>query len=208
MTPSQDPHPRQDLLYRLQWNLCAPLSSAEILTGPPDLSITTPFSTNPLADSSLFSPPLSCVTEINIRDFGDKTDRDIYYPAEQRYKGPDPLRISNDDGSSITLKQFVEELHAYVQQNMAELKRIKSEMYGEEVTHADGTKGRMIVAGRPVVLPEDIAIWFSKAMVIERDGGVGLSVSLWAEGETTWPRGFWKPRAEWVRRYEVGGRDA
>lgn len=80
---------------------------------------------------------------------------------------------------------------------MAELKRVKSEMYGEEVTHADGTKGRMIVAGRPVVLPEDIAIWFSKVMVIKRDGSVGLSVSLWAEGETTWPRGFGSRGRSW-----------
>jgi hypothetical protein len=193
---------RQDLLYRLQWDLSSTVEDVEIAAGPHDQTVKMPFLSHSLADESLFDPPLSCIEQVNIRDLADKEDRDIYYPVEERYKPPAALKIENEDGSRITLRQFVTELHAYVHRNMAEIKRAKGEMYGEPVTHADGTQGRNITCGRPVKLPKDVGVFFDMVMPAERDDGIWLRVSLWAEGERTYPKGFWAHRLSMIRVYE------
>ncbi|KAH8719417.1 hypothetical protein GQ44DRAFT_659152, partial [Phaeosphaeriaceae sp. PMI808] len=153
-----------------------------------------PFLGHPLADEPLFDPPLSCIDTIQIGDFGEKVDRDIYYPKEERYQPPAPLKIDNEDGDAITLRQFVTEVHAHVGRNMEELKKIKGEMYGEQVTRADGSQGRVIIFGRPVSLPNDIGFFFNKVWAANRDGQVWLTVMLYAEGEVSCPNGFWAPR--------------
>jgi hypothetical protein len=140
---------RQDLLHRLRWDLTGTVEDVEIATGPYDQTVNVPFLGYPLADESLFDPPLSCIAQINIRDLADKEDRDIYYPPDERYKPPAALKIDNEDGSPITLRQFVAEVQAYVRCNITEIKRVKGEMYGEPVTHADGTRGRNITSGAP-----------------------------------------------------------
>jgi hypothetical protein len=194
---------RHDLLYRLRWNLLDSAEHIEIATGPLDQIINLPFLGHPLANESLFNPPLSCIDEITIRDFADKEDQDIYYPKEERYKPPTALKITNSDGSPITLGQFVTELHTYVEDNLEELKKVKGEMYGEHVTHADGSYGRNITAGRPVVLPNDVGIFFYTVMPIDRDGSIRLLVRLYAEGEFYWPKGFWAMRLLQVHNREI-----
>jgi hypothetical protein len=159
MAMSLDRRLRQDLLYRLRWDLSGTVEDIEIATGSYDRTVNMPFFGHPLADEFLFDPPLSCNEQVNIRDLTDKVDRDIYYPKEERYQPPTALKIDNDDGSLITLRQFVTELHAYVHRNLEEIKRVKSELYGKPVTHADGTLGRVVTAGRPVKPPDDVRIF-------------------------------------------------
>lgn len=203
MAISLDRRLRQDLLYRLRWDLSGTTEDIEIATGSYDQTVNMPLLGHPLADEPLFDPPLSCIEQVNVRDLTDKVDRDIYYPKEQRYQPPAALKIDNEDGSPITLRQFVTQFHAYVDRNMEEIKRVKGELYGEPVTHADGTQGRVITAGRPVKLPDDIGIFFDKVMPVGRDGDVWLLVSLYAEGEGSRPNGFWAPRLPFVRVYEA-----
>lgn len=198
-----DDRTRHDLLYRLRWNVLDPTEHIEVATGPPEQAIFVPFLDHPLANESLFNPPLSCIDEINIRDFADKRARDIYYPEEERYKPPTALQIVNSDGSPITLGQFVTELHAYIRHNLEEVKRVKGELYGERVTHADGSQGRNITAGRPVTLPDDVGIFFNNVMPIDRDGSIRLLIKLHAEGEFSWPKGFWATRLLQVGNYEA-----
>jgi hypothetical protein len=168
MATDVDERLRQDLLFRLRWDLSGAVEDIEIATGSYSQTVNMAFLGHPLADESLFDPPLSCIEQVNIRDLADKENRDIYYPKEQRYQPPAALKINNEDGSPITLQQFVTELHSYVQRNLEEIKKVKGEMYGEPVTHADGTQGRVITAGRPVKLPDDIRILFRQYNAIRQ----------------------------------------
>jgi hypothetical protein len=194
---------REDLLYRMRWDLSGAMEDIEIVTGSYDQTVNMAFLGHPLADESIFDSPLSCIEQITIRDFADLEDMQIYYPKEERYQPPAALKINNENGSPITLRQFVTELHAYVDRNLEEIKRIKGVTYGEPVTHADGTQGRIITAGRPVKLPDDIRIFFNRGMPCDRDGSVHIIVSLFAEGERFWPNGFWAPRLTMIRVYEA-----
>jgi hypothetical protein len=203
MIVSLDQRIRQDLLWRLCWNLVDAAEDIEIATGPHDRVIKMPLLSHPLANESLFDPPLSCIDQIYIRDFGDQADRDIYYPEEERYKPLAALRIEHGNGFPITLRQFVTELHSYARCHLIELIKVKGVLYGEPVTHADGTQGRVITAGRPVRLPDDISIYFHKVMPLCRNNGIWLSVTVYADGEVSWPGGMWASRLSKVRNYEA-----
>jgi hypothetical protein len=178
------------------------VEDVEIATGPVDQITILPLSGHPLADESLYDPPLNCIDEILLRDFTSKVERDIYYEPEERYQPPPALKIDNTDGSPITLRQFVIELHAYIQRNRQEIIRVKAEMYGTPITHADGSQGREIVFGRPAKLPDDIDIRFYNAMPLEIDGRTKLLVWLHADGEFSSSQEFWATRLLQVRNLE------
>jgi hypothetical protein len=204
-TMSTDPHRsiRHDLLWRLRWNVSSAVEDTEIQAGPYDQAIDMPFLGHPLGEESLSQPPLSCIDAIHIGDFADKEDRDIYLPKEEGYQPPAPFRIENKDGSAITLGQFVTEVHAYVGENMEELKKIKGATYGKQVIRADGSQGRDIVFGRPATLPDTVPIFFNKVWATDRGGQVWITVKLHVEGESFYPSGFWAPRLLQVRNYEA-----
>jgi hypothetical protein len=180
---------RQDLLYRLHWNFQAPLEEVTIATGEPtDQATYVPLFGHPLANESLANPPLSCIYELTIRDFGEKQDRQLEpddEPEEEEflYKPPPALKVWNKNGNVITLGQFVTEVHEYVSRNMEEILRVKGELFGELLTHADGSQMRVITEGRPVLLPIDIGVYFVRVRGGMRDGRVILDVTLFADGE-------------------------
>jgi hypothetical protein len=203
MCSSLDQRVRQDLLWHLRWNLVDAVEDMEIATGPHDRIINMPFLSHPLANESLFDPPLSCIDQIAIRDFGDQADRDIYYPEEERYKPPAALKIENENGVPIQLRQSVTKLHSYARCHLKELRKVKGVMHVEPVTHADGTQGRVITAGRPVRLPDDIGIYFHKVVLLCRNNCICLSVTVYADGEVSWPGGMWASRLSRVRNYEA-----
>jgi hypothetical protein len=179
---------RQDLLYRLHWNFQDPLEEVTIAVGNPDQAVNVALFGHPLATESLANPPLNCIDEITIRDFGEKQDRELELedePEEEEflYKPPPALKIWNENGNAITLGQFVTKVHEYVSRNMEEILRVKGELYGELVTHADGSQMRVITEGRPVRLPSDIGVYFTQVRGGMRDGRVILNVTLFADGE-------------------------
>jgi hypothetical protein len=199
---------RQDLLYRLPWDLTRPVEEIEIelATDAQDQTLITPFSDHPFADEPLFDLlRLKCIDEIFIGDFADKLDRDFSAPEEWKYKPPASLKIDNASkgGSPITFRQFVAEFHAYVGRNMEELKKAKGEVYGEPYTDEDGTKGTKIVVGRPVKLREDIKILFDRIRPANRNGIVMLEVSLYAEGEMIPRNDCWGHRLSVVRSFDA-----
>jgi hypothetical protein len=75
MCSSLDQRVRQDLLWRLRWNLVDAAEDIEIATGPHDRIINMPLISHPLANEFLFDPPLNCIDQIDIRDFKDQVDR-------------------------------------------------------------------------------------------------------------------------------------
>ncbi|RMZ69737.1 hypothetical protein GMOD_00010320 [Pyrenophora seminiperda CCB06] len=120
---------RQDLLYRLRWNVFGALDDIEIATGPCDQAAVVPFFSHTLADESIAIPPFSRIDEVYIGECVDRVDH--HYPEEYRYKPPPPMTINNEDGSPITLRQFVTQTHAYLNLHMEDLEEAKSFTYGE-----------------------------------------------------------------------------
>lgn len=187
---------RHDILRRLQWDVVGPLDTIEIAIGPPDQIINESLLSSSLADESLYDSPCSRIDEILIRDFSDREDQDIYYPKEDRYKGPPALEIINTDDSPITLRKFVTEFHAYVGRNMEELRRVISATYGEWIVHADGSHEHRTIYGRPVTLPDNLRIFFAHVMAFVREetGRNVILVRLVAEGGAGWSPSFWTNR--------------
>ncbi|KAH7065808.1 hypothetical protein BKA63DRAFT_524665 [Paraphoma chrysanthemicola] len=194
---------RQDLLWRLRWNVLAPVDNIEIATGPPDQTTDLPLRDHPLASESLADPPLSCIDEISIGDFTDKLDREMAMPKEWQFQPPATLKINNEDGAPITLGQFVREVHEYVERNMDGIKKVKAEVYGKPCTDADGKHGGMSTFGRPTTLPDHIGIYFRRVWAFDEGGRVSVNVQLWAEGDLgiTMER-FWATRLRQLPNYE------
>lgn len=172
---------RMDLLFRLRWNILGSLDDVKIATGPHDQTALVPLFGCPLAEESLGQPPISLIDKVWMTDCMSKRDFD-YAEEEYRYNPPAPLTITNQDGSPITLGQFVTRVHVYLNENMEELKKVKGELYGREVTREDGSTGRDIIDGQPY-LPPDIAFFFKRVDAGSVGEEVWISVSVWAEGE-------------------------
>jgi hypothetical protein len=196
-----EPEIRDNLLKRLQWDVAGPLSGIEIATGPPNQLINESLLDSTLGHEPLYDRLCNRIDEIIIRDFSDREDRDIYYPKEERYKGPPALEINNEDGRPITLRQFVTEAHAYVARNMEELRRVLSTTYGELIIHEDGTREHRTICGRPVKLPDDLRIFFAfvMAFIREKDGKNVIIVRLIAEGGPLWSPSFWANRQKNIK---------
>jgi len=120
-----------DLLYRLRWNLLADLQNIEIVWGPAEEEIVIPFFDHSSADADLGVPILSSV-EVKSRECDEKFR--LSYdsePEEDGYRPPSPLIIRNEDGGSITLRQFVTEVHAYLNEHRGEVKKAQRVMAAE-----------------------------------------------------------------------------
>ncbi|EMD61574.1 hypothetical protein GGP41_004175 [Bipolaris sorokiniana] len=114
---------RMDLLYRLRWNLLADLHDVEIVWGSRNEEEIGPFFEHASADADFGLPSLSRL-EVKSRECDEKFrlsyDSD---PTESSYQPPPPLIIQNEDGASITFRQFVTEVHAYLNEHFEEVKK-------------------------------------------------------------------------------------
>jgi hypothetical protein len=168
---------REDLLYRLRWNVLATLDNIEIATGPYDQTTNVPLFGHPLADEPIADPPFSRIDEVCIGECLVQMD----YRYE--YKAPPALTINNEDGNPITLGQFVTETHAYLNVHMEELKKAKGLLYGKVVKNEDGS-WTSTVSDKPY-LPPNIAFFFSKVWAVQIGQIVRISTHVFAEGEDT-----------------------
>jgi len=149
------------------------------------------FQDHPLADESLARPPLSRIDAVCIGPCLTRLDMDLEADEEYRYKPPAALTINNEDGSAITLRQFVSEAHAYLNEHMDEIKKLKGEMYGKLEIRDDGTRVRTITYGQSY-FPPDIALFFRRVHAVSIDEAVQISVDVFAEGEFDWTTDeFW-----------------
>lgn len=208
---------RKNILYRLRWPILSPLSPIQISTGSIsltfdsannrttslDTSRTTlvPLFSSPLADESIFTPPLSRIDEICISECAEKQG---YYDSHDLYDyiAPAPLSICNDDGRPITLGQFVKEVHAYYLANVTAVKDNKAETYG--VLNESG--GRTITCGKPY-LPDNVGFWFHRAFAVGLGERVRVSVDVVVEGDAWTMRGmegFWEMQLRKAGLNEMG----
>jgi hypothetical protein len=74
-------------------------------------------------------------------------------------------------------------VHAYLNENINALRRIKGELYGNHETLEDGTEVVTITDGQQPALPPDVAFFFSHAYAVAVDAEVNMSVAVFAKVE-------------------------
>lgn len=175
---------RMDLLYRLRWNLLADLHNIEIVVGPENEKRTIPLFGHSSADADLGVPGLSRV-EVNSRECREK-----FYlsydgsPEPDGYRPPPSLIIENEDGGSITLGQFVTEVHAYLNVHLGEVK-----------------KAMRVMASMPW---SETLLFFRRARAFRTDdGNIIVNVELMPHAEHTEFREIlWAQQLKKAREYE------
>lgn len=157
-----------DLLYRLRWNLRADLHNVEISVGTSNEERLVLLFDHSSADESLAVLGLSSLEVASaecLDKHGNSCDDDEGSPNPDSYWPPPSLFIEYEDGRAITLRQFVTEVHAYMNENIAEVKKA---LCGQYTSSVDGM------------------IFFRRVWAVGSDGGnIRLSVSLVPEMENT-----------------------
>ncbi|USP78067.1 hypothetical protein yc1106_05341 [Curvularia clavata] len=169
---------RNDLLYRLRWNVFGPLDEIEIRTGPWDQTTDVPLFGHPLAKESIAVPPVSRIDKLCIAECLDRVD----YRMEEayQYKPPPPLTIHNEDGSAISIGQFVTEAHAYLNLHAEALKDAKGRLYGIP-GETDPITGICTIVDH--YLPPSTRLFFKRVDAVQIGEINQFSVSVFAEGE-------------------------
>jgi hypothetical protein len=173
---------RMDLLYRLRWNLRADLQHVEITVGASNEEKLVSLFDHSSADESLAVPGLSSL-EVASAECLDKYENsyDEGSPDPDGYRPPPLLFIENEDGKSITLRQFVTEVHAYMNENIAEIKKALRGQYTSSV---------------------DEMIFFRRVWAVgTSDDNIRLSISLVPGMERTKMEDFWSAHLHQARMH-------
>jgi hypothetical protein len=135
---------RQDLLYRLRWNIFGALHDIHVVEEPgnPNTALT-PLMSHPIAFESLAHPPLAKVS-IHIQCCEEKSAADEH-EDEWRYQPPAPIVINHEDGSPITLGEFVTQTHAYLNAHREQIFKCEDEMYIRPEDVGDAGDGMKVV---------------------------------------------------------------
>jgi hypothetical protein len=116
---------RQDLLYRLRWNIFAPLDDIRVIDYT--TSTLTPFADHAIASESLADPPVDKL-HVYIDACHEKEALDESDGGPGEFTQPDPLIL---EGNPITLGQFVSQTHAYLLAHRAQIVEVEDEMYSQ-----------------------------------------------------------------------------
>jgi hypothetical protein len=167
---------RMDLLYRLRWNLRADLQHVEITVGASNEEKLVSLFDHSSADESLAVPGLSSL-EVASAECLDKYENSY----DEGSRPPPLLFIENEDGKSITLRQFVTEVHAYMNENIAEIKKALRGQYTSSV---------------------DDMIFFRRVWAVgTSDDNIRLSISLVPGMERTKMEDFWSAHLHQARMH-------
>jgi len=173
-----------DLLYRLRWNLRADLHDVEIAVGASNEERLVLLFDHSSANESLVVPGLSSlevVSEVCLEKHANSCDGDEGSPNPYSYRPPPSLFIENKDRRAITLRQFVTEVHAYMNENIA---KIKKALRGQVTSSVDGK------------------IFFRRVWAVgSDDGNIRLSVSLIPEMERTKMENLWAAHLQQARMH-------
>jgi hypothetical protein len=183
---------RQDLLYRLQWDVFGTLSDIRVVeqAGNANTS-TTPFLVHSIASESLADPPLTKIS-VHIGGCEEKAANDEH-EEEWRYQPPSPIVIEHEDNTPITLKEFVTRTHEFLNANKEIIFKVEDELYVEPEDLGDG----MMVIGvgtdneggdgeyffRGGNIPNGARFFFAEANLNEEDtDDYHINVDLFVEG--------------------------
>lgn len=126
---------RQDLFDRLHWNVFGPQRDITVQDG----NALTLFSNHAIALESIADPPISRIT-VRIQVCENKASMDEIDEEEHRYQPPEALVIEKQDGSPILLKDFIDQIHPFLNANEVEIYRCEDEIYSQPTELEDGTK--------------------------------------------------------------------
>jgi hypothetical protein len=123
---------RDDLLERLCWDVFGSLSDIQV--NDPGNSLT-PFIGSSIASESLASPPFTNISVyIDVCEGKQSMDE---LDDEDQYAAPEPLIIDKEDGSPISLHDFVSQVHSYLNANKEEIMQCEDELYMNPVDLRD-----------------------------------------------------------------------
>lgn len=126
---------RQDLFKRLHWIVFGPQSDITVQDG----NALTPFANHAIGSESIADPPISRIT-VKIQVCEDKSSMDETDEEEWRYQPPKPLVIEKRNGAPILLKDFVDQVHPFLNANKDEIYKCEDENYSQPTELEDGTK--------------------------------------------------------------------
>ena len=126
---------RQELFNRLHWNVFGPQSDITVQDG----NALTPFANHAISSESIADPPVSRIT-VRIQVCEDKSSMDQTDKEEYQYQPPEPLVIEKRNGAPIVLKEFINQVHPFLNANKDEIYRCEDENYSQPTELEDGTK--------------------------------------------------------------------
>jgi len=179
---------REDLLYRLRWNLLAPLQDIEIAIGPKNEETLVLLFDHPCANTPISVPSLRRL-EVMSDDIWRSHEAwhhgDDSPEPDCACKPPPNLVIENADGRPITLGQFVTQAHPYLNEHMDKIKRALTIFQND--------------------LPEEKIFLFKRACSWgTRDPDVRLDVFLMLKRDEEFMEAHWARQLESARRFEDG----
>jgi hypothetical protein len=169
---------RQDLLFRLRWDISTPLEAIEIDDGlnKDGNERRKPFLSSDVAETSLADPPVSHVT-IRLQDVRESQS----FEMDSDKHPYEPLTIRNADEKPITINDFVTQLYAHFQEHRAYIYRYQDTMW--RLT----TSGVVDFARHADVLNEKESaqpkLFFRWAFSRICEGTLAISVKTMIEGE-------------------------
>ncbi|KAJ4372833.1 hypothetical protein N0V86_008199 [Didymella sp. IMI 355093] len=126
---------RQDIFDRLHWIVFGPQSDITVQDG----NALTPFANHAIGPESIADPPVSRIT-VRIQVCENKSSMDRTEEEEYRYQPPEPLVIEKRNGAPILLKEFISQVHPFLNANKDDIYRCEDENYSQPTELEDGTK--------------------------------------------------------------------
>jgi hypothetical protein len=170
---------RQDLLYRLRWNIFGSIDDIQFMDGiTPVLS-----STHSVAKEPLCSLPTHHL-RVHIYGCMNKHSSQYEYEPEDRNQAPAPLAINEEGKKGITIGQCITQVHAYLNTHEQEIRKVVGETYGVPMIDIDGQQIYSLIYGKPVNL-DGVRFWFNwvpLGLHSYGDGKYSCNADLWAEG--------------------------
>jgi hypothetical protein len=120
--------------------------------------------------------PVSC-TEVYIQECIDKEGSEHENDDDDEDEDIDDRALvaqtmKNAEGGAIMSGQFITNIHACLNRHEEDIRPVKSEMFGKEMTDSSGSVSRGMVWGRRYRLPDTLEVHFRDVTVASRNGMV------------------------------------
>jgi hypothetical protein len=188
---------RQDLFNKLHWDVFGPLS--DITVQDINKNTLAPFASHAIGLESIADPPVSRIS-VNIDVCQQKFSMDETDEEEYRYQPPEPLLIENQNGSPILIKDFINQVHLFLNTNKTEIYKCEDENYYGADEDEGKDKDRPTECGffmRSGNIPTGSRFFFDRTQFNELDTDeFEVYVELFVEGNMGMSSDqFWEHRA-------------
>jgi hypothetical protein len=130
---------RQSLFDQLHWIVFGPQSDIAVQ----DSNALVPFANHAIGLESIADPPVSRIT-VRIEVCEDKYSMDETDEEEYRYQPPEPLIIEKQNGAPILLKEFIDQVHPFLNANKDQIYKCEDENYSLPTDLMDGTNSNSV----------------------------------------------------------------